>query len=236
VWSSVVDGKRLTFRLAGINNQNFVMEDLETGTWWQQVTGAAFLGPLEGRRLVAVEYDQLTFATWRGESPEGRVLRPDEKIAAADKYAHADWETRMLKNAAPASAASDSRLEPRALVIGVEVNGASKAFPVTVLAKTGAILDTLGGRALLIVRGPDRRSVRVFDRVVDGRALEFVVKPEAPAVAAVDTETGSDWDFTGAAVRGPLAGRRLERVPHLEDYWFDWKTYHPQTVLFANGR
>jgi hypothetical protein len=71
---------------------------------------------------------------------------------------------------------------------------------------------------------------------VDGRALEFVVKPEAPAVAAVDTETGSEWDFTGAAVRGPLAGRRLERVPHLEDYWFDWKTYHPQTVLFANGR
>ena len=96
-----MDGKRLTFRLAGINNQNFVMEDLETGSWWQQVTGAAFLGPLKGRRLTPIEYDQLTFATWRSESPGGRVLRPDPKIAAADKYAHADWETRMLKNAAP---------------------------------------------------------------------------------------------------------------------------------------
>jgi hypothetical protein len=236
VWSSVVDGKQLTFRLAGINNQNFVMEDLETGSWWQQVTGAAFLGPLKGRRLVPIAYDQLTFATWRREFPGGRVLRPDQNIAAADKYAHADWETRMLKNAAPASAATDTRLEPRTVVIGVEVNAASKAYPVTVLAKTGAIVDTLGGRALLIVRGSDRRSVRVFDRAVDGRALEFVVKPDAPAFVAVDTETGSEWDFTGAAVRGPLAGRRLQRVPHLEDYWFDWKTYHPQTALFANGR
>ena len=236
MWGSVVDGKQLTFRLAGINNQNFVMEDLETGSWWQQVTGAAFLGPLKGRHLAPIAYDQLTFATWRRESPGGRVLRPDARIAASDKYAHADWETGMLKNAAPASAATDSRLEPRALVIGVEVNAASKAYPVAGLAKTGAILDVLGGRALLIVRGSDHRSVRVFDRVVDGRALDFVVKPDAPAFAAVDTETGSEWDFTGAAVHGPLAGRRLERVPHLEDYWFDWKTYHPQTALFANGR
>jgi uncharacterized protein DUF3179 len=236
VWSSVVDGKRLTFRLAGINNQNFVMEDLETGSWWQQVTGAAFLGPLKGRRLAPIQYDQLTFATWRGESPGGRVLRPDDRIAAGDKYAHADWETRMLKNAAPASAADDTRLEPRAIVIGVEVDATAKAYPVTDVGRTGAIIDTLGSRALLIVRGADRRSVRVFDRRVDGRALEFVVKPDTPAFAAVDVETGSEWDFAGAAVRGPLAGRRLERVPHLEDYWFDWKTYHPQTLIFAHGR
>ena len=60
----------------------------------------------------------------------------------------------MMKNAAPASAAADTRLEPRALVIGVDINSTSKAYPVTALATTGAILDTLGGRALLIVRGP----------------------------------------------------------------------------------
>ena len=34
-----VDGRRLHFHLAGINNQNFIMQDEETGTWWQQVTG-----------------------------------------------------------------------------------------------------------------------------------------------------------------------------------------------------
>jgi hypothetical protein len=46
VWSSVVDGRALTFELVGINNQNFVMQDVETGTGWQQVAGEAILGPL----------------------------------------------------------------------------------------------------------------------------------------------------------------------------------------------
>jgi len=28
---------------------------------------------------------------------------------------------------------------------------------------------------------------------------------------------------------GALKGRQLRRVPFLEEYWFDWKTYHPST-------
>ena len=41
----------LTFHLAGINNQNFLMRDEETGTWWQQITGEASVGPLQGQAL-----------------------------------------------------------------------------------------------------------------------------------------------------------------------------------------
>jgi len=39
VWSGEIDGLRLTFHLAGINNQNFLMRDEETGTYWQQISG-----------------------------------------------------------------------------------------------------------------------------------------------------------------------------------------------------
>ena len=48
----------------------------------------------------------------------------------------------------------------------------------------------------------------------------------------LDVETGSEWDFTGAAVAGPLSGRTLRRLPFLEEYWFDWKTYHPGTGIY----
>ena len=41
----------LHFYLAGINNQNFLMRDKETGTWWQQITGKAIYGPLKGASL-----------------------------------------------------------------------------------------------------------------------------------------------------------------------------------------
>jgi hypothetical protein len=228
VWGSVVDGRTLTFRLVGINNQNFVMRDEETGSWWQQVTGEAIHGPLRGRRLTLIPADLLTFETWRAESPAGRVLARDEAIVARGGYAPVDWEVRMQANPAPASAASDPRLPPRALVIGVVAGGAARAYPVDLVEASRLVIDDLGGRPIAIVRAGDGRSTRVFDRTVDGRALELLART-GESGGYLDTATGSEWDFTGTAIAGPLEGRTLARLPFLEEYWFDWKTYHPGT-------
>ena len=97
MWSSVVDGRRLKFRLAGINNQNFVMRDEQTGSWWQQVSGRAIEGPLKGKRLEPVWHDQLTFDTWRAERPKGRVLMQDKAIVDRDEYEPSDWEDYVEK-------------------------------------------------------------------------------------------------------------------------------------------
>jgi hypothetical protein len=69
VWTREIAGLRLTFHLAGINNQNFIMRDEETGTYWQQISGAAISGPLKGRHLTLVLSDELTLATWKLEQP-----------------------------------------------------------------------------------------------------------------------------------------------------------------------
>jgi hypothetical protein len=232
VWASAVDGRTLTFHLAGINNQNFIMQDDQTGTWWQQVSGEALLGPLKGRRLTLVPQDQLTFATWRAEAPRGRVLKPDDRIVRAGKYAPVDWERDMLRYRTPASA--DSQISPRALVVGVALSGGATAYPVERLMAAGATLDEVGGEPIVVVRAPDTRSTRVFDRRVDGKTLELAVQVGASPFRLIDVETGTEWDFTGTGVTGPLAGRQLRRVPFLEEYWFDWKTYHPATRIFRH--
>jgi hypothetical protein len=234
VWETAIDGRTLTFHLAGINNQNFIMQDDETGSWWQQVTGEAFLGPLKGRRLTPVPQDQLTFATWRSEAPQGRVLKPDDRIARAGRYAPVNWERDMLQYRTPAAPSADTRLAPRALVVGVALNGAATAYPADGLTAAGATIDTIGGEPIVIVRAADARSTRVFYRTVDGRPLQFAVETGASPLRLLDVETGSEWDFTGTCVAGPLAGRRLRRVPFLEEYWFDWKTYHPTTQVFRH--
>ena len=227
MWSSAVDGGVLTFHLVGINNQNFVMQDAETGSWWQQVSGEAILGPLKGKRLRLLPSDQLTFTLWREESPGGRVLAPIAAVAAANRYARADWEQRMTKTPAPGSA--DRQLEPRTLVLGVEVRGVARAYPLASMNAVGVVLDDIAGTAIAIVRAPDGRSTRVFDRTVDGRPLELIVKADASPFRLADANTGSEWTFSGIAVSGPLQGRQLARLPFLEEYWFDWKTYHPST-------
>ncbi len=233
MWEAKVDGRPLRFHLAGINNQNFIMRDEETGSWWQQVTGEAIQGPLKGKHLNAVFWDELTFATWKREQPQGRVLLPDERVKA--KYEAANWEEEYEKLRAITPVNPADPLKPRALVIGIEANGASKAYPVETLQKQRLILDEIGGVPLFVVIAEDQKSARAFERKLDGRTLELFARIESGTQQMVDAETGSVWDFTGKAVSGALAGRQLKPIRVLKDYWFDWKIYHQKTAVYLLG-
>ena len=237
MWESTVDGKVLHFHLAGINNQNFIMRDEETGTWWQQVTGKAIHGPLEGRQLKSVFHDEVSFRIWKQEQPQGRVLKPDERIAAANQYEAADWETRVGRMRVVKGTDVDQRLAPRTLVIGVEVDGKSVAYPLSALQKQSPIMDMVGSVPIVLMLGEDNRSVRAFERTVDGKRLEFFQKTEKEktGLQLIDAETASTWNFEGKAIAGPLAGRQLKKVFVLEDYWFDWRIYHPDTRIYDLG-
>jgi Protein of unknown function (DUF3179) len=232
VWERNVDGRTLNFHLSGINNQNFIMRDEETGSWWQQVSGECIAGPLKGKQLQLVAHDELPFALWKREQPAGRVLMPDERVAA--QYAPVDWEDRYATLRVVTPANPDDALKPRDLVIGITVNGAATAYPMSRLEKQAPVTDTLGGTPLVVMLDASKKSVRAFECTVDGRALSFSVKQGTSQIT--DAETGSAWEFTGRAVSGPLAGRRLRPVSVLKDYWFDWKIYHPDTAVFGSDR
>jgi Protein of unknown function (DUF3179) len=233
VWETTVNGQQLHFHLAGINNQNFIMRDEETGSWWQQVSGEAILGPLKGQKLRAVAHDEVTFGLWKQEQKNGRVLKPDPSVGPRD-YAPADWEQRITKLPV-ASQSLDQSLAPRTLVVGVSTGTASKAYPFEAIVKQSPIIDELGGIPIVVVLGADGKSVRAYERVVDGRKLEFFSKKGSSQLLLVDAETGSEWDFTGKVISGQLSGRQLKKVAVLYDYWFDWKNYHPATTVYDLG-
>jgi hypothetical protein len=233
VWQSVVNGQTLKFHLAGINNQNFIMRDEETGSWWQQISGEAIQGKLKGQKLVNVPMDELTFAVWKRENPNGRVLRPDEKIRAAKLYETPEWEAQVGKMPVRIAAEIDKTLEPRTLIVGIEINGKTKAYPFSAIEKQSPVIDTVGGKEIVILLAEDKKSVRAFERELDGKVLELLMKPETREI--VDAETASVWDFSGKAASGALAGKQLKKIEVLKDYWFDWKTYHPDTQLYTLG-
>ena len=211
------------------------MRDEETGSWWQQVTGQAILGPLKGKQLKGVLHDELTYATWKAEEPAGRVLRPDPAIVAKGDYAPADWEQRI--NRMPvATRLQDSTLPSRELVVGVKLYGVARAYPMSLLKQQNPIIDELGNRPFVIVLSEDGKSVRAFETMLEGQRTEFYLKPATSPLRLIDTSTLSEWDFTGTAVSGPSAGKQLQKVYVLLDYWFDWKTYNPQTTVYSAGR
>ena len=237
-----VNGRELTFRLAGINNQNFLMRDEETGSYWQQISGAAIAGPYRGQQLELVYSDELTCALWRNENPNGTVLRPVDKFAS--KYEDKNWETAMQK-ARTVIDTSKTPLRPRELMIGVEHNGAARAYIFDRVLQQKLIQDSIGGTAVIVVTGPDAKSVRVFEARFNGdeSTPEFYCHSEAQSGSAfdsrramfIDSVTGSEWSFQGCAVSGPAQGQCLKALPAIKDYWFDWHLYHPQTTVHSVG-
>ena len=207
------------------------MQDEETGTWWQQVSGEAILGPLKGKRLEPIEWDEVSFGLWKHEHPQGVVLKDDEK--QRKNYAEEDWEKRILKRPTVTAHRADDPLKPRDLVFGVEWNGIAKAYPFETLKKRNPVMDTLGNLPLLIVVDIDGKSLRCFDRGVDGKPYDFFLRPSQNPLTLFDSQTGSEWDFSGTAVSGAMKGKALRRIPALKDFWFDWKIYHPLTKVYV---
>lgn len=227
-----MDGRHLTFRLVGINNQNFVMQDEQTGSWWQQVTGRALFGPLAGRQLELVPHDEVSFALWRADHPDSLVLRPDAAVEA--DYEPADWERKMRDVPTVTTLPAGSPLPARALVVGIQIGDRSMAYPLDRARDTRLLMDVVAGVPLMVVVAEDGRSVRVFDRRVEGQPSEFVAKSKANPPVLVDLETGSEWSFGGLAVSGPRRGHQLRRITFILEYWFDWQTYHPETEVFRH--
>jgi hypothetical protein len=232
VWKRSAKGITFTFHLAGINNQNFLMRDDQTGTYWQQISGRAIFGPLAGMQLEPVHSDELTFALWRREAPNGRVLKPVGQFAS--EYAPSDWDLRMA-GVKTVLDFPQTGIPSRELMLGVAAFGAARAYPVSRILSEKLIEDRIGSEPVLLVVGPDNASIRVFRARLDetGATPDYYRKTvDTQSGLFVDAATGSQWAFNGCAVSGKLTGKCLEPVSALKDYWFDWRNYHPQTTVF----
>jgi hypothetical protein len=245
VWTRIVNGRALHFYLAGINNQNFLMRDKETGTWWQQITGKAVFGPLQGSQLDLILSDELTFGEWRNEFPSGEVLAPVPKYT---KEYDSNWEPDVLKLPVVISFPG-TELKSRDVVVGLTIGGVARAYPWESFVKQSPVVDHVNGTPLLLAIGPDNKSFRVFVSRIDGHLAEFFLQANTQDAngsdtkedtnkdakndwSLIDTATNSQWDFQGCAISGPSLGRCLDRVPALKDYWFDWRNYHPDTSIY----
>ncbi len=230
MWKRTANGKTLHFYLAGINNQNFLMRDKETGTWWQQITGKAIYGPMKGTALELISSDELTFGEWKSEISNGQVLAAVKKDA---KEYDSNWEPEVAKLPVVISFPG-TELKSRDVVVGLEVGGSARAYPWAALLKQSPVVDRVQGTPLLIAVASDGKSFRAFVSRVNGKDVEFFLQSGTKDWALLDTTTASRWNFQGCAISGPSAGRCLDRISALKDYWFNWRNYHPDTTIYKH--
>jgi hypothetical protein len=127
-------------------------------------------------------------------------------------------------------------------VIGVEIGGEARAYPLKVISWHEVINDTLGGVPIVVTYSPLCDSVVVFDRRVGGETLMFGVsgllynsnllmydRREDPA----DESLWCQLDFRAVAGPAAEAGSTLTLVPALMTHWGDWQASQAATTILA---
>jgi hypothetical protein len=132
-------------------------------------------------------------------------------------------------------------------VIGVTIDGAARAYPVSVLTVHEIANDELAGRPIAVTYHWPCDSVMVFDRRVNGRTASFGVSglvynsnmlmyERSPAAPGGTAGLGGEplWSQLGArAVSGApaRAGERLGEIAAVVMSWREWLLRHPDTTV-----
>ena len=213
------------------------MYDHQTRSLWSHITGEAIQGPLKGKRLKSLaSMPQIAWKTWQFNYPETRVLSVSTRGGMQESKSqdvYADYHASQRAGVSGMKY-TDNRLPNKSLVIGVQVpakNGTTqfRAYPLTHFTETAVINDTLGEVPLLIFHDKTSFATAVFVRKVGEDVRTF--SPQDGHF--VEDNTGTRWNLvTGEATSDQDKGKRLERLPAVNIYWFAWARYYPQTTIY----
>jgi len=222
----VIEGQAVEFGTSGkLYNSDLVMYDRKTDTYWSQILGQGLVGELAGYKLKRLPVDVMRWADWKNLYPNTRVLSRDTGHArpyGSDPYGSYYTSPTIFFPVEH----EDSRLFPKEIIFGINLNGVDKAYTNTDLASLHVVNDEVGGEKIVVL-SPQKDAVRAFFSKVDQRPLIFEYRDGK----FLDTATGSEWDFNGEAIAGPLAGSKLAPIPGHTSFWFAWATFYQNTQL-----
>jgi hypothetical protein len=121
-------------------------------------------------------------------------------------------------------------------VIGLEINGEVKAYPIFILVWHEIVNDSVGGTPVSVTYCPLCYTNQVFERIIDGQEVEFGTSGKLynSNLLMYDRLTESYWSQAlGMAVKGELTGYQLNLVPFDVITWGDWKKLHPDTLVLT---
>lgn len=129
------------------------------------------------------------------------------------------------------------------LVVGVDIEGDARAYPLAILNWHEVVNDVFEphsdddaefGGSLLVTYCPLCGSGVVVDRTVAGAVRTFGVSGLLwqSGLVLYDVESESLWNqLSATAIRGPLTGTALTRLPSTIATWGEWRREHPDTTV-----
>lgn len=163
-FDAYVEGELLSFGVSGLlYNSDVLMYDRESNSLWSQILTQAVTGPKAGQRLVMRPVTHTTWARWRETHPTTEILSIDtghSRQYYRDPYRGYADSSRIWFPVGH----RDTRLEPKAVVVGVNIGETFKAYPFERLpADRREIADAIGGETVTIRYDVEAASAEVLD-------------------------------------------------------------------------
>jgi hypothetical protein len=129
--------------------------------------------------------------------------------------------------------AADNKVPIDKLVIGVTINGESKAYPIEIIGYHHQVQDTIGGESIIVTYCTVCRTGRVFSPMVKGEKESFrLVGMDHFNAMFEDKRTKSWWrQATGEAVAGKLKGESLKEFPSQQMRLSAWLRQNPSSLI-----
>lgn len=153
VFERRVDGVEQEFGVSGkLWQSNLLMynraKNEKDESLWSQVLGEAVVGVHTGKKLAIIPSDIVRWGDWKKLQPDASVLSQNTGVLRSyglDPYG--DYYTS--DSVSFGASFRDTRLHPKALIAGIEVDDTYKAYSLNALP-VGETKDTFAGKALTI--------------------------------------------------------------------------------------
>ena len=129
--------------------------------------------------------------------------------------------------------AAGNRVASDRLVVGIELNGDARAYPLQFIGYHHQVRDTVGGQEVLVSYCTVCRTGRVFTPVVEGQMERFrLVGMDQFNAMFEDETTGSWWrQANGEAIAGSRKGTTLPEIPSVQVTLKRWLSLHPTSLV-----
>lgn len=240
-----LDGEVLSFGTSGrLWRSNLVMYDRGTRSLWSQFTGEAIVGERLGDALERLPIQIVSWRQFVADWPDGSVLSRDtghDRNYGANPYV--GYDTTAQPFLFDGQTGGPLPQIERVVTTGGEDDPV--AYPLAELRQRRVVHDVVAGQPVVVLwtpgtasaldgasvdAGADVGATGVFRPEADGAELTFEPAGEDEFT---DEQTGSTWTILGRATAGPLAGTRLEPVPHDDTFWFVQFAFRPETRVFG---
>ena len=181
------------------------------------LAGAASAWRVPGRRRFAVPALLVVAAL---------VLYATNFVMAADHMFLAPKSVVMLP-------ADRNKVDTARLVVGIEIDGEARAFPVQFIGYHHQVRDTVMGKQVMVSYCTVCRTGRVFSPVVDGHSENFRLVGMDHFNAMFEDQTTHSWwrQANGEAIAGPSKGKVLAEIPSRQVTLAEWLRQHPRSLI-----